>query len=303
MKSLEAASQNTVDSIFLRQNDPLLIDCLVAQKNEYTKAKKLQAFASGTIIVLAIVSAIASAVDVEWLTAVVGLISVLMLVLKKCVYKEISARKQDAASIQQVFDVVLFAESLGNRETEWNNFLGRKWVSQMIGENPGTGKFAVRNWYSNYSTLSNPEQVFCCQKENIRWSKRLLREYQILQICFWSLVVLAVIACFFVANPSFIKFICVCTWLVPVADYAIESYCAIRDCYSQHINLEKYTDTIDYTLITVDSEETTQCLIDLQQKIYETRCSDILIPDWFYNWRKSKHQRIEDNIAKKMRNY
>ena len=43
-------------------------------------------------------------------------------------------------------------------------------------------------------------------------------------------------------------------------------------------------------------------LMNLQQKIYKSRCESVLIPDWFYSLQKRKYQKTEDRIARKISN-
>lgn len=296
VKSLEVVSQNTVDSIYKRQNNPVLLDCLVAQRNKYSSAKRIQAICSILVFAVAVLSAITSVVDVDWLTATSGLLSVLTIVSKKCFDKKISEIKREAATIQQFFDVALFSVSLGISEVEWYDFPGRNMVFQMIGETDGAGRYSVKNWYSDYSALPMSEQVFCCQKENIRWNKRLIQEYRCFIISFWSMIAVAMLIICFTINPSFVKTICVFIWLVPIADYAGGKLCEIKECYASHTKLDEFADGVEKNMGN-DANAVIDSLKKLQNMIYESRCNSILIPDWFYDWRKPKHQKIEDNIA------
>ena len=299
MKSLEAVSRNTADSIFARQNAPYLLDCLLEQRKRYTVAKRMQAGQSFIVFVFAVFSVISSAIGSELMTAIHGLLSVILLIVNKYYDRWIASVKQEAATIQQFFDVVLFSTAVGNTEPVWYYFPCRKDMAKVIGEYTSQERASVKNWYSDYSNLSGSQQVFYCQSENIRWNKKLIKDYQVLQAIFWAVVFLTVVISFFVFNPSFIKMICVCTWLVPVVEYAVSSIYKIKECRNLHEKMEREARTIEDSLC---SDDIVSSLMNLQQKIYKSRCESVLIPDWFYSLQKRKYQKTEDRIARKISN-
>lgn len=297
MKSLAAASQNTADSIFVRQNEPYLLDCLLEQRKRYTFAKRLQRVQSITMIALSAFSAISSATGLELLTAIYGLVSVIVLAANKYYGKWIASVKRKAATIQQFFDVVLFSAAVGNSELEWGNCPSRIDIAKYIGDYTGQERASVRNWYSDYSMLSGSQQVFYCQSENERWTKNIIKDYMVLQIIAWTLVFLLVIISFFVFNPSVIKAICVCTWLIPIGEYAVSSIYKTNECRKIHEKIRSEAHIIENSMCS-DSDDIVSSLMNLQQSIYNSRCESVLIPDWFYSRRKFKYQETEDRIAR-----
>ena len=58
-----------------------------------------------------------------------------------------------------------------------------------------------------------------------------------------------------------------------------------------------FCDQIENKLSENNNVSVKQELIDLQYKIRERREVGFLIPDWFYEMRKEKHQKQEDSIA------
>lgn len=300
MKSLEAASQNTANSIFVRQNEPYLLDCLLEQRKQYTMAKRMQAGQSCIVFLFAAFSVISSAIGSELLTAIYGLLSVILLIINKYYGRRIENVKREAATIQQFFDVVLFSAVVGNSELEWHYCPSRKDIAKVLGDYTDQERVSVKNWYSDYSKLSGSQQVFYCQSENVRWNKELIMDYQVLQMIFWTVVFLAVVISFFVFNPSFIKMICVCTWLVPIGEYAASSVVKIKKSCKRHEEIEKDVHFIENTLC--NNEDIVSSLIVLQRKIFKSRCESVLIPDWFYLLQKRKYQKTEDRIARKISN-
>ena len=125
------------DSIFKRQNESYLLDCLLEQRKRYTFAKRLQRAQSIIMVALSAFSAISSATGLELLTAIYGLVSVIVLVANKYYGKWIASVKRKAATIQQFFDVVLFSAAVGNSELEWGNCPSRIDIAKHIGDYTG----------------------------------------------------------------------------------------------------------------------------------------------------------------------
>ena len=301
MKSLEAASQNTADSIFVRQNEPYLLDCLLEQRKLYTRAKKMQAGQSAAVLVFAVFSAVSSAIGSELLTAIYGLLSVILLIINKYYSRWIKNVKCKAATVQQFFDVVLFSAAVGNSELKWGNCPSRIDIAKYIGDYTGQERASVRNWYSDYSMLSGSQQVFYCQSENERWTKNIIKAYMVLQIIVWTVVFLPVIISFFVFNPSVIKAICVCTWLIPIGEYAVSSIYKTNECRKIHEKIRSEAHIIEDSMCS-GSDDIVSSLMNRQQSIYNSRCESVLIPDWFYELRKCKYQKSEDRIARNISN-
>lgn len=251
------------------------------------------------VFLFAAFSVISSAIGSELLTAIYGLLSVILLVANKYYGRWIASVKREAATIQQFFDVVLFSTAVGNSELDWYNCPSRVDLKKVVGDYTNYERASVKNWYSDYSNLSGNQQVFYCQSENIRWNKNLMKDYQVLQMIFWTVIFLTVVISFFVFNLSFIKMVCVCTWLVPVVEYAVSSIYKIKECRNLHEKMEREARTIEDSLC---RDDIVSSLMNLQQKIYKSRCESVLIPDWFYSLQKRKYQKTEDRIARKISN-
>ena len=261
----------------------------------------MQGGQSAVVFLFAVFSAISSATGLELLTAIYGLVSVIVLVANKYYGKWIASVKREAATIQQFFDVVLFSAAVGNSELEWGNCPSRIDIAKHIGDYTDQERADVKNWYSDYSRLSGSQQVFYCQSENERWTKNIIKDYMVLQIIVWAVVFLLVIISFFVFNPSVIKAICVCTWLIPIGEYAVSSICKTNECCNMHEKIGNEVHTIEESLCG-DSDDLVSSLMNLQKNIYNSRCESVLIPDRFYLRRKSIYQKTEDRIARKISN-
>ena len=253
-------------------------------------------------LIFAAVSIAASALDIDWLTALSGLFAVMIVIINKYTATKIYAKKRHAASVQQYIDATLYASVLGNDVSDWGEVPSKSDLAETINAHgtDDTSRFA--NWYSDYSSLAPEAQVFYCQRENVRWDYDLHKKYRRFQVILLCGVAMAMLAAFFVVNPSFIKAVCVLSWFMPIAEYAYsiikEVNCSIsllRDIDTQCRELEKKLEKASSRSIRTD-------LIRLQRKIWERRANGYLIPDWFYIRHRAKQQEIEDNIAKTIQN-
>ena len=107
VKFLEATSQHTDNSIFACQNEEFLLKCQLAQRNEYSHAKRDSRIKSTVTLIFTICSIVASIVDCDTLSAISNLFAVGLVVFNKYSDGHISTHKKHAASIQQYIDVTL----------------------------------------------------------------------------------------------------------------------------------------------------------------------------------------------------
>lgn len=298
MRSLVATSLNTADSIFCRQNDAFLLQCQVAQRSEYSRAKLVARWKAYLTLSFAVLSVVASVLDIDWLTAVSSLMAVALLIFNKYSDEYIMTRKKHAASVQQYIDATLYAAAIDGIISDWGAVPGKSDLAATVSEYENADTAAVKNWYSDYSCLPGEEQVFRCQSENIRWDYDLHKKYRILQIALLGTVAVVMLAAFFIVDPSFVKLICVLSWFTPIAEYAYSIYKEVGESIALLQEVDKLSSAIEKKLDTSSLRTIKRELIKLQHKIWERREKGFLIPDWFYERHRKKHQEKEDRIAK-----
>ena len=98
------------NSIYHKQKDPHLQNCLYAQWFYYRKAKRVSSFHFWAVIVLLSVSSIVNAVvNIQWVSDAC-VIATIVLLLSDMFFESVVARLRNiAADIQQFVDVSLFA--------------------------------------------------------------------------------------------------------------------------------------------------------------------------------------------------
>lgn len=298
MKFLEATSLNTVNSIFNRQNEPFLLQCQVAQRSIYSRAKRMAQYKALLTIIFAGVSLAASILDIEWLSATSSLMAVAVLIFNKYSNRYIASNKKQAASIQQYIDVTLYTPAIGCSVIDWGEILNKSDIAVMISEHKNADTSAMKNWYSDYSDLRGDEEVFRCQSENIRWDYNLHRTFRSCLIILLVVVMIAMLIAFIIVDPGFIKLVCVLSWFAPIAEYAYSIYKEVGESITLLQKTDKLCAEIEEKLKSDSTKTVKQELIALQYKILERRKEGFLIPDWFYEWHRKKQQKQEDQIAK-----
>ena len=291
-------SQNTVNSIFSRQNDTFLLQCQVAQRSKYSRAKRVARWKTILTMAFAAISIVASILDFDWLSAVSSLLAVALLIFNKYLDAYISTTKKHAASIQQYIDATLYAEAIDGSISDWGTVLNKSDLATTVSKYENADTSAVENWYSDYSGLSEEEQVFRCQSENIRWDFDLHKKFRGLQIVLLCVVAIVLLATFIVVDPSFVKLICVLSWFTPIAEYAYSIYKEVGESISILQEVDKLSAEVEKKQATSSPRTIKRELIKLQYKIWERRKNGFLIPDWFYAWHQKKQQEKEDRIAK-----
>lgn len=286
------------DSLFHRQNDSFLLQCQAAQRSEYSRAKRIFMFETLFTLVFTIVSITAAILDVDWFTASSSLLAIALVLYNKYSEEHAVAHKRRAASIQQYIDVSLFAPVIGCDETEWGCVPSVSDLACAVDKYGNRDLTPMRNWYSDYSLLPVERQVFYSQKENTRWNYDLHKELKKLMIVCVSIATIVLMTVFLVVNPSFVKLICVLSWLVPIAEFTYFIYTEVQRSIVQLQEIDQYSEEIERVFESASSRSLKQMLIKLQYKIFERRETGFMIPDWFYEWHKKRYQNREDSVAK-----
>lgn len=295
MRFLEATSLNTTNSIYSCQNDDYIIMCQVAQRSEYSRAKLINRCKAGITLFVAVISVIASIVDIDAISAISGLLAVVLLIVNKRLEKDCNYHKKHAASVQQYIDVKLFSDALGVDKAIWGDIPSQNDLAESITKYKQADRNELMNWYSDYSALPVEQQVLRCQKENIRWNSELNKKYRRFNAIIFVIALLAMVISFFAVNPSFIKVICILTWLAPLGDYCYSIFCEFNQSKKLYNKADKNFKQIERKIDTDSS--LIDDLITLQYQIKKNREEGYLVPDWFYKKFHGKQQKNEDQIA------
>lgn len=298
VKSSERTFLNMADSIFHRQNDPFLLQCQIAQRQLYSSAKCVALWKSIFTMIFFVLSVVATILDIKLVIAISCLLAVALVLFNKYAGERIMAQKKCAASIQQYIDVTLFAPIIESSVMEWGEVPSKSDVACAISAYEDADTSEMKNWYSDYSSLSAESQIFYCQKENIRWDYDIHKKFKALQIIVMCSIGAILLTFFFIVNPSFIKLICILSWFAPIAEYGYSVYSEVQRSIMLLRDIDEYSNTIEQKLSSSNLRFVRQKLIKLQYKVLEKRINGFMIPNWFYKWHKDRQQSKEDSIAR-----
>ena len=294
-------------NIFEKQKEPLMVQCLFAQRSLYQKAKMVSAINfCVTVVLICIVAVVQSFIEAEWLTGLSVGLSVAACFVPYYVNFLKNKFKTDAANIQQYFDVTLYSFSeFENQNKRWHCPITKNQVIEKVSGYHTTGFAKNDIWYEDYSSKEPWEQIYFCQCENIRWDGNLRRKYKITcNIVLYILLVVVVVLAFAI-NPSLHQIVSVLPWGLPFIKYLFDFNKAMKADERRIEELKTKTKEIDnddhisYSTTWVEKE------IELQTLIYEHRKKAVLIPTLFYILHRSNQQKVEENIvtAQKRENY
>lgn len=286
------------DKILTTQNNPFLLQCLLAQKNEYSRAKKAGSKKLIFIILFTIFSIYSTTNESDLLSAIASLLAVGLLIYNKHSDKQISSLQKHAASIQQYFDVTLFSSAIGGTKEEWGELANKSDLANAISKISLDNRTTdVGNWYRVCSALPITTQIFYCQRQNVRWECELRKSYIHFQIWIFIFITFVTLGSLLYFNPSAVKVISTLSCLLTIGEHA---YSVCRQiigniCLLQKI--ESLCEHIESKLSEEGCQPSKNDLIRLQYKIRENRESCYLIPDWFYERQKEEQHRKEDIIS------
>lgn len=295
-------SQHTADNVFCRQNDKFLLQCQVAQRSEYSKAKSLARWKAIITLAFAALSVVTSILDIDWLSAVSSFLAVALALFNKRSDEEIKAIKKHAASIQQYIDASIFAPVIDTNISDWGDMPTKSDLADAVSKYGDKDTSAFVNWYSDYSSMNGESQVFYSQRENVRWDLALHKEFKKFYAILLSVIALALLVAFLVVDPSFVKAFFVLSWFMPVAEYVFSVIKEVDESISLLRDSDNFSKELEKKLKTSSSRTLRKELIKLQHKIWNRRANGYLIPDWFYEYHRKKHQKKEDNMARTIQN-
>ncbi|MDH5933958.1 MULTISPECIES: S-4TM family putative pore-forming effector [Vibrio] len=282
-----------------RQNTPESINKLLAQKQVYTDAKKLQGwylFLSIPVIMalnlLLKPLLLSEMVDEAWnfdLTNSIALLA-LSLTLFELLYLKptISKLKEKAAKIQENFDCFVYG-------LEWNSVMcgeevcdtdiaiySRKFVEEKRNVNN------YYDWYTpNISQLDKNQSMLACQKENLGWDIVQRKKFKgLITTLAISALVISTVAGFFLGFTIQEYILSVIIPSLPAITYAISNHFDNLDAITNKEHLKSATDSVSTSGVV-----TTKHVRNIQNSIYLNRKDNSLVFDWFYDYERESNQR------------
>lgn len=280
-----------MNNITQKQNEPISIERLKAQRKLYSDAKKIS-FASLMVFVLPVV--IGNLLKIWFggyvlfmntLVIYAAVASILKLVISMCAKKT----KKRAAAIQQLFDAHIYGMAW---KKVWGAEPTHELVCQQARTEPDT---MLKDWYEPLIEKANHNVgVLLCQMENVRYDERLkARFYMWIHIVFWVYVAVSVLFGVFYFQESTLDFLV--KTMVPLAPIAAWYLTLV---YNRHGEVEqrgKLEAAISEAWRIAKGRHTVsiQKLEEIQTILFAYRCEVNAVPDWFYN----RHRNLLEGLA------
>lgn len=287
-------------SIYEKQSDSLIIQCLFAQRKKYSQAKLV----AGAYFVLCVVAVCAFAVlkSTTGNDVITGLsigLSFATFFAAFPINNCISKIRTEAAGIQQYIDTTLYSSNqYSHLNSKWNCPLTKDRIIEMVSKYPKSGLTDNDKWYEDYSTCNYSKQILLCQKENLRWDSDLRKKYALAYKVIMYVIIVSIFVVATIINPSFLNFLSIALWCLPFVKYLWSFNNHMKEDDDRITKLKNEADNLlnNYGLV-LDGDELIQKEIKLQNGIFEHRKQALLIPDFFYKICRPKQQKNEENIA------
>ena len=271
-----------------RQNSPLCLKMLAAQRQLYRECKWYNFF---SLVMCVIVPFICAVVLLflpknsvfETFTYVVSLSGMLISVYSK---KKMESKQAQAAKTQLLFDTTVFQlpwdEKLFGSNNNTNPLIAEKSI-KIISKDTDYKKLI--NWYpEKYDKLSLNEAIPLCQQANIAWDSNIRTLYRVFLAVIIIVMVLSVIALGIASNETINLLLWRLAFVVPLVKWLIEKINSVSNDFSR---LNEFRGIFLFNRKYSDDD-----LLLIQSKIQHHREKCTLIPDWFYTMLRNRQENI-----------
>ena len=107
------------EHIYECQNDELLLECLYTQRRKYTQAKKRMSWKRNIVFVSTVISVVLAIFNCSELATIPSFVAIWVLFIGKRLDRCINTKKEEAAEIQQYFDVSLYSRACTFSSGKW----------------------------------------------------------------------------------------------------------------------------------------------------------------------------------------
>ena len=154
-------------SIYEKQSDSLIIQCLFAQRKKYSYAKLI----SETYFIICVLGVctfliLKAIFPSDLITVLSTVLSVIAFAVSFLVKSITSKLKETAAGIQHYIDTTLYkSNQYSSLNSKWVCPFTKDQIIEMVSKYPTHGFTENDKWYEDYSTKSFCEQIYFSQYE------------------------------------------------------------------------------------------------------------------------------------------
>ena len=287
-------------SIYEKQSDPLIIQCLFAQRKKYSQAKLISEIYFIICVLGVCTFLILKAIfPSDLITVLSTVLSVIAFAVSFLVKSITSKLKETAAGIQQYIDTTLYkSNQYSSLNSKWTCPFTKDQIIEMVSKYPIHGFTENDKWYEDYSTKSFCEQIYYSQYENLRWDYDLRKYYSRLYKAGLCTILGVLILYAIILNLTVIECISILAWCLPFIKFYVSFNNAMKNDDTRLTTLKNKADNIMHNVgMVLDGHELICLEIELQNKLYEHRQKAVLIPDFIYKLFRNKQQKNEEKIA------
>ena len=268
-----------------RQNLPRAKALWAAQHYLYSRAKIFRGAASVAVLAVAIIGVIASAVDDQNIERLLPLLILLSWLFDQCMLSRMRAYRAEAAKIQEEFDC--FVLSL-----DWTSYFGcqrptEDRVKQLAAACSEKNRRPPRDWYLPSAMPDDPILAkLKCQRMNCWWDITLRtkwRNYNAWLFCGLGTLVLVLS---FTTNITTAKFVGILAAGIRAVAWGVNEYIRQTKAINRLDNIHSFADSFRG-----NQRPTAVKIRGVQDAVFDHRRSAPLVPDWFYEWYRSRQER------------
>lgn len=267
---------NNGNEILKAQETEDNIKLLAAQRQMYSEAKNISAFATFVSLVIPlIVTLLQIYISINYW--ILFFLALMLLLAGARLKRHAQKLIKDAACVQQKFDSNVF-DMLFDNACICICDIAR--YSTRYLENHDA-KEELLGWYTvSIKGMNGLDAITKCQRQNSKWTKNLATRYFIFEIIVTLIIATAIIVGIVLEHiPCENLF-----FLLTISEWVLHQFFDLNDFRKRSKKLEM--DMSHYALSTKENIEI------IQRDIFEYRLSAVLVPDWFYRVFKNK-----DNAA------
>ena len=287
-------------SIYEKQSDPLIIQCLFAQRKKYSCAKRISAiYFVVCVLGLCTFLILKALFPSDLITVLSTILSVIAFAVSFLVKSITSKLKETAAEIQQYIDTTLYkSNQYSSLNSKWVCPFTKDQIIEMVSKYPTHGFTENDKWYEDYSTKVFCEQIYYSQYENLRWDYDLRKYYSRLYKVVLCIILGILLLYVIILNLTVIECISILAWGFPFIKFYVSFNNAMKNDDTRLTTLKNKADNIMHNVgMVLDGEGLISLEIELQNKLYEHRQKALLVPDFIYKLFRNKQQKNEENIA------
>lgn len=288
--------KNDSKIIFERQNEQGMINAQKAAHYSYLTGKRVIFVLATVSIIIPIISNVLLLLFNNIILAnLLSVIGVCCFLGGEILRLFIKRYKFYGAGLQQYFDEFVFGLKNSCRKYIPPKKLTFEQRLSLLKKYEKKDNAPFVNWYSDYSSLPYEKAVYYCQKENIRWDKKLREKYIAGLVISLFIIILAFVIHAIFYNKSTNDLIAILVSIAPVFSYLIHGIIKLCKDLNNQKNILSCIENIETKM--TSSKKIWDEVEELQVEIFKYRKTNYLIPNWFYNLFRKSIQKNEDDLA------